>query len=62
RAESAEVAADLRRAVAPLAVGRCAVAGPVLRCTSPGQPEHLGELLLRVVESRLDEGASAGAP
>lgn len=53
RAESPEVAQALRRAALPMSSGECAAAGPVLRCSAPGQPEQLGELLLRLAASRM---------
>lgn len=52
RAESAELAAELRRRVDPSHPGACSVAGPILRCRLPGRAEDLGELLLRVAAER----------
>lgn len=54
RAESAEVAARLRRRAEPGPDGDCRVAGPVLRCRVPGRPRELGELLLRVARARIE--------
>jgi hypothetical protein len=50
RAESPEVAEALRR---DLPEGACRVAGPILRCSSPGRPEALGEILMRIARARL---------
>ena len=50
RAESSEVAEALRR---DLPAGACRVAGPILRCTAPGRPEALGEMLMQVARARL---------
>jgi hypothetical protein len=52
RAESAELAAELRRAVEQTDPGACRAAGPVLRCRRPGRPEDLGEVLLRIAAAR----------
>ena len=52
RAESAEVAAELRRSAEATHPGACSVAGPMLRCRLPGRAEELGELLLGVAAAR----------
>lgn len=52
RAESAEVAAELRRSAEVTHPGACGVAGPMLRCRLPGRAEELGELLLGVAAAR----------
>ncbi|MCZ7683488.1 MAG: hypothetical protein M5U28_33765 [Sandaracinaceae bacterium] len=52
RAESPELAAELRRAAEERDPGACRAAGPVLRCRRPGRPEELGEVLLRVAAAR----------
>lgn len=61
RAESAEVASELRRRAEPEGQASCWVAGPIVRCRSPGRPEHLGELLVRVARDRLASG-TGGEP
>jgi hypothetical protein len=53
RAESDEHAAALRRRVASEHPDACETAGPVLRCRSPGRPELLGQLLVRIAAARL---------
>lgn len=53
RAESAELAAELRRSVESTHPGACTVAGPILRCRRPGRAEELGELLLRIASERV---------
>lgn len=55
RAESAELAAELRRAAEERDPGACGAAGPVLRCRRPGHPEQLGEVLLRIAAARARE-------
>lgn len=52
RAASAEEAAELRQAASVAAPQACRVAGPYLRCTSPGRPERLADLLVQVAASR----------
>ncbi len=52
RAESPELAAELRRAAEERDPGACRAAGPVLRCRRPGRPEELGEVLLRIAAAR----------
>ncbi len=52
RAESAELAAELRRHVESSFPGACHAAGPILRCRVPGRPDQLGELLLQIARER----------
>ncbi|HEY8431181.1 MAG TPA: hypothetical protein VIL20_22530, partial [Sandaracinaceae bacterium] len=53
RTESAEVAAELRRATEETHPGACRAAGPILRCRRPGRPEELGGVLLRIAAARM---------
>jgi hypothetical protein len=52
RAESAEVASELRRSAEATHPGACSVAGPMLRCRLPGRADELGELLLGLAAAR----------
>lgn len=60
RAESAEVAAALRREAELPGRGVCRIAGPILRCRAPGRPAQLGELLLSLVRGRIAPASRAG--
>lgn len=53
RAESEEAAAELRRDANAFAPGICELAGPYLRCRSPGHPNAFDPLLLELARGRV---------
>jgi len=53
RAQSPEEAELMARAASAFQ-SRCEAAGPMFRCSAPGQPDALGELLLELARPRVD--------
>lgn len=52
RAASPEEATELRRSADAAAPGACRIAGPYLRCRSPGRPARLTDVLVAIARDR----------